>query len=500
MIMATILISHATSESHLAKAWKDLVLTAFLGLDPDSVFFSSDLGAFNGQDTFIQQIFDKIRDATCILSLQTPSSCKRPWIIFEGGMAWANKGRSLYPIIYDSKKVEKSESIFGNLQNPLNGLQQYKGLEPSSVLSVLGLIQKDFVKAAASQGSPKVPLINPITLFQALEAYLKCVAADKEWWVNRTQLFERRIELRFGPKQLEALQCSGTISPDVEVVGEAESLAIFTLTRARSWKKLTDHLEHLDLPWPQSALKWAKGLGRYMQMALTDRLVEDPEGLPLYFDASSGRSYRPSITSRIEDGNLTSFIVSFTHLPPELTVRPDSRIGVLFHYLDFARMFRWGVLEDKGIKEFFRKPPADSADVGRIREFVEKIFTIRVEFWNRGLKSDSLEQVLPKDKRPELKLLLTKYREAIARIDPNDNGELPAPMPTFAVAKEVYEKVYAINRAFYKLLSSALMIEVDRLPEIPFSDDLDLSTEVPSVDGSVQRQGASVQNGELAVS
>ena len=132
MDATSILISHAANESYLAHAWKELICNAFNGIDRESVFFSSQLGAFNAHETFVQQIFQKMREATSILSLQTPTSTNRAWIIFEGGMAWADKGKSLYPIIYESGDVEKCESIFGKLQNPMNGLQQYKGTEPAA--------------------------------------------------------------------------------------------------------------------------------------------------------------------------------------------------------------------------------------------------------------------------------------------------------------------------------------------------------------------------------
>jgi hypothetical protein len=51
-----------------------------------------------------------------------------------------------------------------------------------------------------------------------------------------------------------------------------------------------------------------------------------------------------------------------------------------------------------------------------IREFIRKILSIRTEFWNRGLQSDSLERAVPAEFREEVKRLLQKYKDAIALI------------------------------------------------------------------------------------
>jgi hypothetical protein len=157
-------------------------------------------------------------------------------------------------------------------------------------------------------------------------------------------------------------------------------------------------------------------------MAEGDRPIDGPEGLPLYFDPIAKRSYRPSISARTEQGGITTFLVSFTLLPLELTAWPTGDTGDLLHYLDFARMMRWGVLEEPGIVDLFRTAEGSSDPENAIREFIGKILSIRTEFWNRGLQSDSLERAVQAEFREEVKRLLQKYRDAIALIDPKRRG------------------------------------------------------------------------------
>src|SRR5258708_9996208 len=198
MDKTNILISHAANEKHLAEAWKELICDTFTGIDQGSVFFSSELGAFSGQETFVEQIFSKMREATSILSLQTPSSSGRPWIIFEGGMAWADKGKSLYPIIYESRDVDKNESIFGKLQNPMNALQQYHGDDSEQVLTLLSLIQKDFLRGfIKDKANDEMPLIDPRHLASALKQYETKIKEREYSWIYRNRIFDKRIELQF---------------------------------------------------------------------------------------------------------------------------------------------------------------------------------------------------------------------------------------------------------------------------------------------------------------
>jgi hypothetical protein len=261
MESTSILISHAANERPLAEAWKDLICGTFSGIDQASVFFSNELGAFSGQETFVAQIFSKMREATSILSLQTPSSSGRPWIIFEGGMAWADKGKSLYPIIFESRDVEKNESIFGKLQNPMNALQQYRGDDPDQVLTLLGLIQKDFFRGfIKDKPNPAMPMIDPRHLSRALKQYEEKIIEQEHCWGFRQKRFDKQIELHFSHKDKETLSRLGQISDRVRVEGESNSLLIFGLAKGGDWKAFQEHLENMQLPWPGSAARWARSL------------------------------------------------------------------------------------------------------------------------------------------------------------------------------------------------------------------------------------------------
>jgi hypothetical protein len=80
-----IMISHTATESYLAEAWQELLSEAF-DLQKQSIWFSSDPDAFDA-GPFANQIEQKIRQASAIISIQTPVSRLRPWTLWEAGIA-----------------------------------------------------------------------------------------------------------------------------------------------------------------------------------------------------------------------------------------------------------------------------------------------------------------------------------------------------------------------------------------------------------------------------
>ena len=332
---------------------------------------------------------------------------------------------------------------------------------------MLGLIQRDIVnKLKGSDSTDRIPLLDPVNLAAALSEYNKTIEKNRFNWINRTRLFHKRIELRFTHDEHVELLASGKIPQTVRVDGDPSSLAVFGVTRARKWADFLAHLEKLHLPWPGSADRWARGLGRFLQMSQSDRLLDGPEGVPLYFDPFAACSYRPSILSCVEEEGQTVYTISFTLLPAELTDRPSGKIGVILHYLDFARMMRWGVLENRDFLELFRQPAKPDEEEVKINdEFIGKILSIRTEFWNRGLKRDSLEQAVPVEFADEVRQLLDEYKGAMSVIDPPKNqGETPNPMPDLKISKHIYEIVFRINKRFYQILVESLKREIDELP------------------------------------
>ena len=173
----------------------------------------------------------------------------------------------------------------------------------------------------------------------------------------------------------------------------------------------------------------------------------NPEGLPLYFwqpNANGGGiSYRPSITKQIRAGGLTSFTISFTHLPPELTARPTGHLGLISHYLDFSRMMRWGVLKDGRFREFFRAGLTEKQMLSKQAEFLDALINIRIEFQNRGLVKDQLGVAFPPERRKQVERLLETYQEIVTQLEPEKR-------PTADQVRDFYPKLLSINSTFLK--------------------------------------------------
>ena len=267
------------------------------------------------------------------------------------------------------------------------------------------------------------------------------------------------------PKARQLLAETGRIADDVSVEGVQGSMMIFGLVVGKNWRDFLKHLGGLESPWQGSAERWASGLGSALQRALDGQCVNGPEGLPLYFDADAGFSYRPSISSLKEEGEKTIFNVSFALLPKELTVHPPGKIGVLLHYLDFCRMMRWGVIEEPKFASFFRNGRRFSKEQAaeRIREFLGRIFSIRTEFWNRGVPREDIWHALDESQQPVLDSLLNAYFAAMRVIDPDDNGTVPDPLPEVDTLRKVYADLLKVNKEMYLLVYKALGPKLEEL-------------------------------------
>jgi hypothetical protein len=104
-----IMISHTATESYLAEAWQDLLHEVF-DLPRDSIWFSSDPDAFDA-GPFATQIENKIRQASAIISIQTPVSRLRPWTLWEAGIA-RGLDKPIFVIVYERSQISKGRSIF----------------------------------------------------------------------------------------------------------------------------------------------------------------------------------------------------------------------------------------------------------------------------------------------------------------------------------------------------------------------------------------------------
>jgi hypothetical protein len=454
-VVPGIMISHTASEDYVAQAWQDLITDVF-GLARDRIWFSSDPDALDARGPFAVQIENKIRSAAAVISIQSPVSRYRPWLLWEAGIA-RGINKSIYAVVYERSDTPKKDSILGKLGTPLDAMQQYRGTDVAKVQGILDQLGRDIGCA-----------LNTTRLAAALQTYLKAVLSREHCWVWKKTLFDKRIQLVFNPEERARLSEDGIIGDTVEVLDIRGSMALFGLAvDSRPWKTFVEHLHTLKAPWMGSATRWARGLGRALQHALEGLLVGGAEGLPLYFDSRSNQRYRPSVSLQQDHGCETIFTICFTTIPSEIVAVPKTDAGVLIHYLDFTRMMRWGVLEDFEVQSFFRRPYDYSVEerAERISDFLEKIYSVRTEFWNRGLERGSIDHAIEPGDRPVLQKLRDRYLEAIHKIDPEDTGKLPNPLPGIDLIQEVYRDLLSTNKAWYQLAYRNFGREIDKLAD-----------------------------------
>lgn len=294
------------------------------------------------------------------------------------------------------------------------------------------------------------------------------MSSHQRCWIFENRIFDKRVELILNLDERDQLIQQPIIPATVKIRDVEGSARIFGLDVGEtSWQEFTANLASLASPWAGSAQRWARGLGRAINCALRGKLLVEAEGLPLYFDPQERKAYRPSVSLREDHGCETIFTLSFTLIPPELVVCPTSSAGILVQHLDFCRMWRWGILEDPDISAFFRNahfyPKKRASEI--IYDFLGKVFSVRTEFWNRGLERNAIHDALEKSDLAALDDILQRYYIAMRTLDPNDDGMFPDPMPDYDVLKKVYCDLLKVNKEYYLLVHRNLARELGELRE-----------------------------------
>lgn len=121
--MATIFISHASSDRDLAIKLKRCIEKAFLSREGSiDVFCSSDLGDIEGGKEWFPQIVENLKQSKVCISLLTPQSVFfSPWMAYESGGAYLrfainSKESRLFPIAARGIRGESVPQPFSQLQ------------------------------------------------------------------------------------------------------------------------------------------------------------------------------------------------------------------------------------------------------------------------------------------------------------------------------------------------------------------------------------------------
>lgn len=107
-----IFVSHVSGDAELAGALKDCIEEDFTSLE---VFVSSDSRSIDAGE-WLKQIKSGLAESKVVIVLCSPESVRRPWIAFEAGAAWLNKGTRLGLLCHSGMHQEL-------LPNPFNSLQ-----------------------------------------------------------------------------------------------------------------------------------------------------------------------------------------------------------------------------------------------------------------------------------------------------------------------------------------------------------------------------------------
>jgi len=434
--MPTVMISHAEIDAKIATAWYDLLGKVFPRFEFRYSSNPNELG-FDNKADFPDQIKQWIQESDICLTIQTPNSSVRPWIVWEAGMARA-LNKAIFVLLYG---VEP-----GKLKNPLDWHPHYDGCDAGEVRRIVRGVAE-----ATSTAYQETDLAASLARYQAqLRAY-------KHVCEFQQIRYEKRIFLELTYDQCQALKKDPTVPAKVTVRGDNGSLAIFGYDRETvcvTWAKLVKKLSEDDesRPWPGSAIAWTKFLGRILRKALNRQLTpDDPEGLPLYWDSREGGgiSYRPSIAQQTVSAGRTMFEVTFTQLPPELTARPSGSLDTLFHYLDFARMMRWGVLKSPRFHDFFGGNLSDELLKQKRSEFLDTLLNIRIEFQNRGLQRDQILSAFGREKQRDIKAILDEYYKVVRQLEPENK-------PDSELIRSLYPALMSVNARFLGILQEGL--------------------------------------------
>jgi hypothetical protein len=455
-----LMISHATADRPLAAAWQKMLTTVIPDAD---VWHSSDRAAFPpGRDSdFAMKIEEEIRSAEFLLTIQTPNSRMRPWLIWEAGLARGAK-TDIFVVLYGIKP--------GKTETPLDGQHQYSQ-DPSdkdpndwktcikNVEDIVGHIIK----------SPKLKdrklEFTPGALTDAINDYITTVREHAQLLECESVYYDKRIRIVLTETQLVALKNGGRLPDDVRVEGVGNSLSIFGFLQDAhntSWRLLMDKLKDRNdfIPFPGSAVRWAEALGRFLARAVTINihLNIEAEALPLYIDyfwtrPSAATSYRPAVSRRIIEAGEITFEVAFAQLPPELVAHPESLPAPLYHYISFCRMIRWGLLQPQRFDDLFSTKELGEEAEKKVDDFATVLMNIRIEFLNRGLNQQELVNGFPEALQPRANKLREQWLKIVGPLEPDKH-------PSVGDIRKAYPKMLRINKAFFGYVVTAMRTHV----------------------------------------
>lgn len=96
-------MSHATDETPIARALKDLIETHFPGI---STFVSNDIEDLTPGEPWLEVLRRELEGAKIVLSVCSPTSLTRPWLNFEAGCSWIRRIPTI-PICHSGQRKDQ---------------------------------------------------------------------------------------------------------------------------------------------------------------------------------------------------------------------------------------------------------------------------------------------------------------------------------------------------------------------------------------------------------
>ena len=123
------------------------------------------------------------------------------------------------------------------------------------------------------------------------------------------------------------------------------------------------------------------------------------------------------------------------------------------------------ILQNSKFQAFVRGPlPFRKEEIeDHIREFFVSLLAVRTEFWNGGFRRDSIYEAVDAKDHSVLRQLLDAYSRVIRKIDPQENGVIPNPLPDLPVVQRVYSDLLKVNKELYQFLHKGLGRELEKL-------------------------------------
>lgn len=161
-----VFLSHALIDKKLANHLKQLLSSTSLGLiDP---WLSSSLDGLKPGDVLWNEIHEQLSSADRILTLLTPNSYHRPWLLYESGYVAGLKNTRVVPVCYGIDKSNLPSPLSAYVVYSVDDSEELKKLLHQLISEVVPIPNRELIENQASHFCQEAPqLLNQDTSIQS---------------------------------------------------------------------------------------------------------------------------------------------------------------------------------------------------------------------------------------------------------------------------------------------------------------------------------------------